>query len=56
MLSHLAEIEGMQHVNNTDEMKKETIDTPRRITVYNKRLISKCKKSEKKYAYLPWHY
>ena len=31
---------------------------PRRVTVNNKRLISKCKKSEKKYAYLqkPCHY
>ena len=31
---------------------------PRRVKVNNKRLISKCKKSEKKYAYLqkPWHY
>ena len=31
---------------------------PRRVTVNNKRLISKCKKSEKKYASLqkPWHY
>ena len=28
------------------------IDTPRRATVNNKRLISKRKKSEKKYAYI----
>ena len=30
----------------------------RRVTVNNKRLLSKCKKSEKKYAHLqkPWHY
>ena len=38
--------------------KQCLLDTPRRVTVNNKRLISKCKKSEKKYAYLqkPWHY
>ena len=31
---------------------------PRRVTVNNKRVISKFEKSEKKYAYLqkPWHY
>ena len=38
--------------------KQCLLDTPRRVTVNNKRLISKCKKSEKKYAYIqkPWHY
>ena len=31
---------------------------PLRVTVNNKRIVSKCKKSEKKYAYLQkqWHY
>ena len=32
--------------------KQCLLDTPRSVTVNNKRLISKCKKSEKKYAYL----
>ena len=38
--------------------KQCLLDTPHRVTVNNKRLISKCKKSEKKYAYLqkPRHY
>ena len=32
--------------------KQCLLDTPRRVTVNNKRLISKRKKSEKKYAYI----
>ena len=44
--------------NEKRDNKQCLLDTPRRVTVNNKRLISKCKKSEKKYAYLqkPWHY
>ena len=45
--------------NNEKRGNKQCLlDTPRRVTVNNKRLISKCKKSEKKYAYLqkPWNY
>ena len=45
-------------INEKRGIKQCLLDTPRRITVNNKRLLSKCKKSEKKYAYLhkPWHY
>ena len=36
--------------NENRNNKQCLLDTPR-VTVHNKRLISKCKKSEKKYAY-----
>ena len=44
--------------NEKSGNKQCLLDTPRRVTVNNTRLISKCKQSEKKYAYLqkPWHY
>ena len=46
------------HVKMKKRQYAMPIRYPRRVTVNNKRLISKCKKSEKKYAYLqkPWHY
>ena len=37
--------------NENRNNKQCLLDTPPRVTVHNKRLISKCKKSEKKYAY-----
>ena len=46
--------------NEKRDNRQCLLDTPRRVTVNNKRLVSKCKKSEKKYAYMylqkPWHY
>ena len=46
--------------NEKRDNKQCLLDTPRRVTVNNKRLLSKCKKSEKKCAYMylqkPWHY
>ena len=44
--------------NEIRENKECLLDSPRRVTDNNERLISKCKKSENKYAYLqkPWHY
>ena len=44
-------------MNEKRDNKHCLLDTPRRVTVNNKRLISKCKKTEKKYAYLQktWH-
>ena len=44
--------------NEKRDNKQCLLDTPRRVTVNNKRLLSKCKKLEKKCAYLqkPWHY
>ena len=50
--------ENVCEENEKRDNKQCLLDTPRKVTVNNKRLISKCKKSEKKYAYLqkPWHY
>ena len=44
--------------NEKRDNKQCLLDTPRRVTATNERHLSKCKKSEKKYAYLqkPWHY
>ena len=39
-------------LNEKRDNKQCLFDTPRRVTVNNKRLLSKCKKSEKKCAYL----
>ena len=48
------EVSCIPHVDSFNEKrdnKQCLLDTPRRVTVNNKRLISKCKKPEKKYAY-----
>ena len=37
--------------NEKRDNKQCLLDTPHRVTVNNKRLVSKCKKSEKKYAF-----